>query len=877
MRHLYKRFRLLRSVRTKILLAGALLLASSADGQTIRSFRQENRSLICHTDSGTLRLQPMADNAVRVRFVKEPVHDLPEWIYIDRQTPDFRVEEHGETLTLTLPRLTVTVDKPSGRLAYFSSGGETLLREEGRRLLPARVQDEKTYEAQQAFRSPTDEYLYGLGQFQDGQLNVRGLTRRLTQVNTQIAIPFILSNKGYGLLWNNYGLTDFNPADGRLTLTPEGASGEKTVVDVTSTEGGKQEVREGAAFTATWTVPQKGRYALLLDVGRTMARRHQLEIDGKVLVDIRNTWLPPTTALTVELDAGTHSVRALLEKDDRPTLYYKPVDDRTVFRSPVADAVDYTLFAGTPDEVIAGYRILTGDAPLMPDWALGYIHCRERFHSQEEILATANRFRAERLPVDVIVQDWQYWGKYGWNAMRFDEEHYPDPAALVRDLHARDLRFMVSVWSKVDPQSEVGRRLTDKGYYIPGTSWVDFFNPHAAACYWQEFSSRLLRPYGIDAWWQDATEPENDDLVGRRITGDSLPGELLRNVYPLLVTRTVYEGARRDVPDKRTMILTRSGFPGMQRYAAATWSGDVGHDWDTFRRQLTAGLGMMASGLPWWTYDAGGFFRPANQYTDAAYRECFLRWLQTSVFLPLMRVHGYMSDTEFWNYGPEVTRQARAALAVRYRLFPYLYAGAADITFRHGTLMRPLVMDFPHDTLALRQTTEYMFGPALLVAPVTAPGLSVTDVYLPATPGGWYDFWTGLPTDGDSIRTLPVSPEHIPVFVRAGSILPLAEGELQSTVEARCADWEIHIYAGADGSFTLYEDEGTNYRYEQGACATVRLTWDDARRTLTLHPRQGSFEGMRTERPIRLILHDRGQQPVTRPVTYDGRTVMVSW
>ena len=325
------------------------------------------------------------------------------------------------------------------------------------------------------------------------------------------------------------------------------------------------------------------------------------------------------------------------------------------------------------------------------------------------------------------------------------------------------------------------------------------------------------------------------------------------------------------------MILTRSGFPGMQRYAAATWSGDVGHDWDTFRRQLTAGLGMMASGLPWWTYDAGGFFRPANQYADAAYRECFLRWLQTSVFLPLMRVHGYMTDTEFWNYGPEVTRQARAALAVRYRLFPYLYAGAADITFRHGTLMRPLVMDFPHDTLALRQTTEYMFGTALLVAPVTAPGLSVTDVYLPATPGGWYDFWTGLPTDGDGIRTLPVSPENIPVFVRAGSILPLAEGELQSTVEARRADWEIHIYAGADGSFTLYEDEGTNYRYEQGACATVRLTWDDARRTLTLHPRQGSFEGMRTERPIRLILHDKGQQPVTRPVTYDGRTVMVSW
>lgn len=855
-------------------------------GQSVLSYKQEKGKVIFTMKDAELHILPLNDNAVRVKYKRQAVHHFPEWVYVDSDVlPKYTVKEKAAKITVTLPRLIVEVDKQSGLVNYYSPDGKTLLKENARELTPALVQGENTYCAEQAFDSPSDEYLYGLGQFQDGYLNLKGLSRRLTQVNTQIAIPFVLSNKGYGVLWNNYGLTDFNPADHQLALTRGEAVGEKTVVNVTSTEGGKKEIREKNVFSATLTIPSKGTYSLLLDVGQKMARKHHLRIDGNTVLNQNNLWLPPTSSVLVDLEAGSHLLEAELEKDDRPVVYYKKVDDQTVFRSPVAEAVDYTVFAGNADEVIASYRKATGEVPMMPSWAMGYIHCRERFHSQKEILETASRFRNDSLPMDVIVQDWQYWGKYGWNAMKFDEEFYPDPKALVDELHAMNARLMISVWSKIDPQSEVGKEMQAKGYYIPNTSWVDFFNPDAAAFYWRNFSNRLLKPYGIDAWWQDATEPENDDLEGRKIKNATLPGELFRNAYPLLVNKTVYEGSRKDVPNKRTMILTRSGFSGMQRYATATWSGDVGNDWETFRRQIVGGLGMMASGLPWWTYDAGGFFRPGEkQYVDERYHECFLRWLQTSVFLPLMRVHGYMTNTEFWNYGDRVTQLARKSLDVRYRLFPYIYSEAAAISSNGSTLMRPLVMDFADDAVALNQKYEYMFGPSLLVAPVVNEGINSQDIYFPKVQGGWYDFWTGKLISSSGWKKEAVTLDHIPVFVKAGTVLPLLANGSQHTVEAMDADWEIRIFAGADGSYTIYEDEGVNYNYEQGASATIRFTWNDKRDELTIHARKGQFEGMKPERKIRIVKVDGSEKinmnvPVSsltsQEVIYKGEKMVI--
>ena len=692
---------------------------------------------------GRLTVNYVAKNAVRVQYSETEVkNELPDWLYVKHDV-------------LSRADIKVDIDKKRQRLTVKDAKGRTVFTATSHQMANG--------QATLAFASPKDECLFGLGQFQDGMSNLRGLSRRLTQVNTQISIPMLLSSKGYGVLWNNYGLTDFNPADQSVRLVKRAGAGQQETVNVTSTEGGKQEVRERNIFEADINIETDGDYALLLDVGQKMARRHNLCIDNQPVIEMQNLWLPPTASQIVRLKAGRHHLTAELTRDDKPVLYYQQVKDETVFRSPVAEAVDYTVFVGSPDEIIASYRELTGPAPKMPSWALGYIHCRERFHSSDEILKTANRFKQEQMPVSMLVQDWQYWGKYGWNSMQFDETYYPDPKALTDSLHKMGIRLMLSVWSKIDKRSDVGRQMERDGYYIPQTDWIDFFNPDAAAAYWRNFNERLV-PLGIDAWWQDATEPENDDLAGRRVNKGQWAGEQVRNVYPLLVNKTVYEGLMK--AGREPMILTRSGFAGIQRYGSALWSGDVGNDWETFRRQITGGLGLQAAGIPWWTYDAGGFFRPQNQYKDPAYIERMLRWIETSVYLPLMRVHGYMSNTEPWNYGPEAQQIIADCLKEREQLRPYIDSCATMIAEQGYTLMRPLVFDFADDPEALQQPYEYMFGPKLLISPVTEPGVTSWKTYLPKNKNGWRDYRTGRHYEGGQTVTTPVDKAHIPVFCR---------------------------------------------------------------------------------------------------------------
>ena len=805
---------------------------------------------------GTLVVKTVARNAVRIQYVEnKAAEELPEWLYVKND----EVKSNDISVNVDASQQRVEVKDKSGKVVFTATAHQ---------LKSNTVAGLQTYEARLAFASPEGEFLYGLGQFQDGYTNVRGLSRRLTQVNTQISIPMMLSSRGYGILWNNYGLTDFNPMDSKVEMTKGGGVGSTEVVNVTSTEGGKQEVRRSNQFAATINVTEAGDYSLLLDVGQKMARRHNLVIDGKTVIELQNTWLPPTASTIVHLSQGSHTLTAELSNGDKPVVYYGKVKNETVFSSPVAQAVDYTVFVGNADEIIASYRKLTGDSPLMPQWALGYIHCRERFHSQDEIINTAKRFRSENLPADVIVQDWQYWGKYGWNAMRFDEANYPNPKQLTDDLHAMNMRLMVSVWSKIDKNSEVGKQLLREGFYIPGTDWIDFFNPAAANAYWSNFSKRLV-PLGIDAWWQDATEPENDDLVGRRVVDGKYPGELFRNVYPLLVNKTVYEGLRQDASEKRPMILTRCGFPGIQRYGSAMWSGDVGNDWETFRRQITAGLGMQAAGIPWWTYDAGGFFRPGNQYQDQAYIERMLRWIETSVYLPLMRVHGYMSNTEPWNYGSEAQGVIAECLKERYRLLPYIYSNAAAIAFEGSTLMRPLIFDFANDPEALAQAREYMFGKSLLVNPITEPNVQAWKTYLPQNKAGWYDFRTGKHYVGGQMVETAVNRTNIPVYVKGGSILPIGPDK-QYAADKADAPIELHIYPGADATFTLYEDDGQTNDYEQGKCSRITFTWNDAAQSLIIDKRKGAFEGMPTTRTFIVVKDGKKQE-----VIYKGKKVNV--
>ena len=599
-RGLYKQTLLL------LVLIPSIARADSAPGGKASA----ERGLSLKADCGVLSVEPIAEGALHVRCAPVLPDDSNSLVLIhpENNVP-FKIRRTAADDTLTTSRLTAIYDRKTGALRFADVKGQVLLEElpGGRSVHPSTIQGEPTLTAEDKFRSPSDEYLYGAGQFQDGFLDIRDLPRRLTQVNSQISIPFLLSNKGYGLLWHNYGLTDLNPADNHLALAREGA-GQTTSFSVTTSEGSREFKRTTQAFAGDIEVATSGRYAMMLDIGQAMAQQYHVQIDGKTVVDFSNRWLPPTTSWFVDLPPGIHHVRVEAGSNDQPSIYWRASAPETVLRSPVSNGIDYVVLAGpNADQIIATERNLTGQAPLLPLWAYGFIQCRERYGSSDEIIEPAKKFRDLKLPMDVMVQDWQYWGKYGWNAMQWDEAHYPDPAALVRRLHALHAELMVSVWPSIDPKSTIGKEFAAGNMYLPGTQWIDFFNPAARELYWKNFSSRMLS-LGIDAWWQDATEPENDALHGAKTFAG--PGDRFRLVYPLLVTQTVYQGQRKDAPDKRVLILARSAFLGEQRYAVANWSGDIGSDWETLRRQITAGLDYTITGLPYWTTDTGGFFRP---------------------------------------------------------------------------------------------------------------------------------------------------------------------------------------------------------------------------------------------------------------------------
>jgi len=761
----------------------AFLVIAATSGCGVPECQELENGVALSSAHGRLTVTVPTAGSIRVQCVPDGVElpQLENLIYTEQPNPDCKVniQKNGYKVTLMPDKgnLGVRINSRKGQLTFIDSQGNTIL--ESAPMAPILVTETspKNYlSVSQSFVTGPDEFLFGTGQFQDGYLNIRGLTRRLTQVNTQISIPMIISNKGYGILWNNYGLTEYNPSEAVIELQQGGSDGTSVTVNATGTAGNVRERRFFNDFSGEFQVDADADYSILLDVGQAMGRKHLVTIDGDTIINASNTWLPPTSSAITHLTKGSHNVFVSGSRGDKPTIGIRKVTDVTTFSSPVAVALDYTVFAGTADEIISSYRNLTGKVPTMPDWAFGYIHCRERYDSQQELLENARRLKEEGYRTSVIVQDWQWWGKYGWNAMQFDEDKYPDPKAMTEELHRNDMKLMLSVWSKIDKNSQVGRQMNAAGYYIEGTDWIDFFNPKAADAYWKNFSERLL-PTGIDAWWQDATEPENDDLKGRMVAGGTIPGEFYRNAYPNKVNETVYNGLRRDQPDRDPMILTRSGFTGIQRYGAINWSGDVGNDWETLKRQIAGGLNLMVTGQPWWTYDAGGFFRPGNQYTDPDYQERMMRWIQVAVYLPFMRVHGYMSRTEPWNYSAETQKNFHEQINLREQLLPYIRECAKKVSEENYTMMRPLVFDFPDDTEALKQQTEFMFGPSLLVCPVTEPGIKTMRVYLPEYEPGWVLFDTYVSSyenghkdvlyKGGTYVEVPVTSYRIPVFRKA--------------------------------------------------------------------------------------------------------------
>jgi alpha-D-xyloside xylohydrolase len=831
------------------------VLPTLCAGQTIKSYKQSDEEINVRLADGNISIFPMADNAVRIRFFKDAQPKDTEFIFIRAsQKPAFKVTDSPAALEVKGEKITVSVDKQTGTLSFADNTGKIFLREkeDSRKLIPDTVGGEACFRAEQGFESPVDEYLFGLGQFQDGHFNLRGVTRRLTQVNSQIAIPFIYSSKGYGLLWHQYGLTDFNPADNFITLEKQEnpVAGSNQSSEVTTTSGARRMTQNQSRYSGHFKVPADGVYSLLVDYG-DMENRHFVAMDGKTCIDQSNMWLPPTVSTLVNITAGEHQIQLVCKATNTPKTSWKIKDDLTTFRSPNAKLLDYVVFYGpSADDVIATYRDLSGNVPLLPLWAYGFWQCRERYSSGDQLVETVKEFRIRNLPMDVIVQDWQYWGNNGWGVPQFDKINYANPAGFIKKLHDLNAHFSISIWSNPDKNSDIGQEYVKKSLYIPETPWLDYFNPLTRETYWNTLRDNLFT-YGVDSWWMDATEPENDALKGEKTYIGS--GDFYRLTYPLMVSRAVYEGQRKTASDKRVCILTRSAFLGQQKYGIINWSGDVGGNWDALRRQIVAGLNYNITGLPYWTTDIGGFFRPGrSQYTDEKYQELLIRWFQWGAFNPVFRIHGFQTETEPWKYGQIVEDNMRKMMNLRYRLLPYIYSEAWQVTNNGSTIMRPLVMDFRDDITALNQPFEYMFGNAFLVAPVTEPDIMEWNVYLPKSTA-WYDFWSGQKYNGGQTIKAQAPLNKIPLFVRAGSIVPMGK-MIQYTGQFPADTIEIRIYKGADGRFELYEDENDSYNYEKGVFSTIDFKWNNATGVLTIGKRNGEFPGMLKTRIFSIVV-----------------------
>jgi alpha-D-xyloside xylohydrolase len=837
------------------LIAVSAASTASESQFAVKGSHTDSYGVTLQTVGGAMRIEACGDRVVHIvasRTSDIPVPNVPIVTQPCREK-NVQVDVGKTGARVSTSAIIVTVDSASGAVSFFSKDGKTLLAEtkQGAKSFDVpSVFETKSWQVQQSFLSPSDEALYGLGQHQEGILNLRGVPIRLSQANTNISIPFLLSSKGYGVLWNNASLTDFNPADQSIAIDPNTGKGK-------------------------FTTGSKGTYGFVL----TSDNRNQLTLDvnEQHVIDLQNIWTPTSTSGVVELEGNKEYDISAQGGPGGVQLAVRPPEDTTTFRSEVGQAIDYYFFYG-PDlnRVIADYRQLTGEAPLFPKWAYGYWQCRERYHSQQEILDTAAEFRKRKLPVDVLVQDWQYWGKYGWNAMKFDEGYYPQPKQMLDQLHTNDLHMMISVWSKFGEDTDVYKRMSAQSLLISGTPWTDFFNPKAQADFWSELKHGLFQD-GIDGWWMDASEPEFDVLKGRQTFLGS--GESVRNAYPLYVTKAIYEGQRATTDRKRVVILTRSAFAGQQRNAAASWSGDITANWITLRRQIAAGLSFGMSGLPYWTTDIGGFFRPDDQYTSDAYHQLLIRWFQYGAFCPIFRVHGYKSNAELWNYGNEVERVLTQYDELRYRLLPYIYSAAWGVTNRGETLMRALPLEFSLDPGARGVSDQFVFGPALLINPVSSEGMTQRELYLPAGVE-WVDFWTGKRMSGGQTITAEAPLDRIPIYGRAGSIVPI--GPRAESAAAKADPIEIRVYPGANGDFNLYEDGGDNYDYEHGAYSVIPIHWDEKARKLTIGDRHGSFPGMLEHRTFQAVIvregHGAGITPSSQPdatIEYQGKATSV--
>lgn len=770
-----------------------MLQAQQRKSCKITRVERKQNSLHLYAENQILRIMPQSPSIIRITCTQKDTFSRSPGVGIIREDNDtewsFWSDDH--TVTIVTAQLMLTVMKETASICYFDRDGKMLLTEkkqDSKRLeafrayktvideravihkvdTPDGIKNEIEYAAKEFDRElyhtkicwewKEDEVLYGLGQPDDGILNLRGTIRYLHQANLKIAIPMLLSTEGYGLL-------------------------------------------------------------------------------------------VPTGSPAVFSDVGYEDSYFYTEADEELNYYF--------------------IYGPSFDQIIKGYRRLTGKASMLPRWAFGYIQSQERYETQEEILQVASEIRRRRIGADVLVLDWHYWADGMWGQKSFDENRFPSPGEMMEQLHAQNLHFMISIWPTMDEKSENYAQMQEKGLLLPASDIYDACSKEGRETYWQQAWEGIGR-YGVDAWWCDSCEPFTPEWTRKEkplpqkmyeeylIQSQKMLPADLGNAYGMFHAQGIFEGQRKEQPRKRVMNLTRSGYLGAQKYGTVFWSGDIYASWDTLRKQIAAGLNFCASGLPYWTFDIGGFFVKsgtpwfwAGEYesaSDPGYRELFTRWFQLGALLPIFRNHGTDVRRELWEFGREGDMFYDALLEanrLRYRLLPYIYSCAGKVWETDETIMRLLAFDFCHDSNALLIKDQYLLGQSVMVCPVTFPMYyekraqkleqipKAREVYLPEGTD-WYDFRTDQKYAGGQNILVSADIQTIPLFIKAGTILPLSGRVMECTEELQDAGIEIHVYPGRDAVYELYEDAGDGYEYEKGAFTKRKMEWNEAEQKLTI-------------------------------------------
>ncbi|MBK5720335.1 DUF5110 domain-containing protein [Dysgonomonas sp. Marseille-P4677] len=805
-----------------------LLLFVCSTALIAQSYEKTKYGLKTTTNSLDLEIQFI--NPSTVRILKSPqgkVYTKESLSVIEKpQDVKYSIVEKDNNIRIKSDIIEVTLNLSSGYISFYDSKGNKLLAENN---TPSFTDFNdagiKTYKVKQSFILDKEEAIYGLGILQNGKMSQRNQVRNLIQGNTDDVTTFIQSVKGYGLFWDNYSPTKFT--------------------------------------------------------------------------DNQN---------------------------------------ETSFDSEVGDCIDYYfMYGGNSDGVIAKMRSLTGEVPMFPLWTYGFWQSRERYKSQNELLEVVRKHRELGVPLDGIIQDWQYWGNnYLWNAMDFLNPEFSNPQQMIDEVHANNAHIIISIWSSFGPHTKPYHELDQNGMLFNISTWpesgleawppnmdypsgvrvYDAYNPKARDIYWKYLNEGLFKRK-IDGWWMDSTEPDHLRWKAEDFDTQTYLGSFrkVRNAYPLMTVGGVYKNQRAISSDKRVFILTRSGFAGQQRYGANVWSGDIGSSWESLRKQIPAGLNFTLTGNPNFNSDIGGFF--AGEYNKSwndgsasknpMYQELYVRWMQQGAFTPMMRSHGTDLKREIYYFGEKsepIYDAIEKAIHLRYSLLPYIYSTSWEVTNKQSSFMRALVMDFANDKNVWDMNDQYMFGKAILVAPIVeaqyTPEKIVkvneesgwnkktsntekekekidftqkkhTQVYLPAGTT-WYDYWTNEKHNGGQEITRETSIDMIPLYVKAGSIIPIGP-KVQYATQTSWDNLILKVYDGANGSFILYEDEFDNYNYENGAYTEIPITWDNSSRKLAIGPRKGSYEGMLNNRQFTIILQDGA----TKKVNYDGKKIDVKF